>query len=82
MQRRSQSGLPHIRDGPVDPSLPGSRFVFWLRLNLSSLEGNDLRLKLIVELFQCLLLAGDVFTVLESLAPNRDLTRHVAPSCL
>jgi len=48
--------------GP-DSSLPNSGFVFRLCLHLSSLDGGDLRLELVVELLQHLLLAGDILAV-------------------
>ena len=63
MRGKSRSGPPHVHVGPVDPSLPNSKFVLQLRLHLGSLEGGDLCMELVVELFQCLLLAVDVLAV-------------------
>ena len=51
----------------VDPSLHGFRFVFQPLLDLGSLEGGDM--KLIVELFQCFLLASDDFAIESRLLP-------------
>jgi len=66
---KRRSGPPHVRVGPVDPSLPNSKFVLQLRLHLGSLEGDDLRMEQAVELFQCLLLEVDVLAVESRLLP-------------
>ena len=63
MSGRSRSGLPQIRDGPVDPSLPNFRFVLRLRLHLDFLEGDDMSLELVGVLFQRLLLSSSIIAV-------------------
>jgi len=76
MHGRSRSGMPQVHDRPFDSSLPISKFIFWLHVNPGSLEGGNLRLKLIVklfqciiELFQCILLMGGIFAIESCLFP-------------
>ena len=63
MYERSQSRPPQVRGGPADSSLSGLRFILWLHLDLGSLEGGNLRLELVVVLFQQLLLSGGIIVV-------------------
>ena len=79
MQGRNWSGLPQVRDRPVDPSLQ-ALFVFRLCLDLGSLEGGDLRMELDAKLLQRLMFMGGVFAVgscLLSIAISPGLLLHL-----
>ena len=55
MQGECRYGPPQICDGPINPSLPDSRFAFRWLLRLGVLEGDDLLLELVVVTFHLLL---------------------------
>ena len=51
MEGGRQSGPPQICEGPIGPNLFDSILAFQLCLLMSSLEGGDLHLEQVVELF-------------------------------
>ena len=60
---------PRIYDEPINPSLSDSRLAFRLCLLMGSLEGDNLRLELVVELLQQFLLMGGSLAVDGRLLP-------------
>ena len=68
-QERSWYGLSQACDGTVDQSLSNSRLVLRLHLPLGSLEGDNMRVELVVVLFQRLLLSGGIIAVESRLLP-------------
>ena len=61
IQGRCWSGPPQIHEGFIDLYLPNSRFGH--RLCLSALDGDDLSLKLVVELPQFLLFTNSALAI-------------------
>ena len=55
--------LPQFCDGLIGPSVSDIRLVFRLHLLLGSLEGGDMRMELVIELLQRLMLIGGSFAV-------------------